>query len=189
MKLNVLKGLFALLFVGVFASCQSDEEKRAEFEEIARSRSTEILLNDLYLGCDGDIETLARVLKATPSSIERLRKGETKPTPAFEERIVEASVYFMQNDQNFDQVRAVLDDEYAWYDSILDFPSTHTIAFWVILIGLLALLAFVAIVAIWPIIIMGAIFLIAWIASLCCSPEQIKDVYTDSINPTIEQLK
>jgi hypothetical protein len=183
MKLNVLKGLFALLFVGMFVSCSSDEEKRAEFEQIARSRSTEILLNDLYLGCDGDIETLARVLKATPSSIERLRKGETKPTPAFEERIVEASVYFMQNDQNFAQVRAVLDDEYAWYDTVLDLPSRNPVLFWIVVI-LIAGLTYLVGGG-----IIGIVYLVAFICSLTCTPEQIKDVYTDSINPTIEQLK
>lgn len=141
MKLNVLKGLFALLFVGMFVSCSSDEEKRAEFEQIARSRSTEILLNDLYVASDGDIEALARVLKATPSSIERLRKGETKPTPAFEERIKLASTYYVQNGQDFKKLQSILDDEYNWFKNIFS------------------------------------------------TPDPMEDIYTESINPTIEQLK
>lgn len=186
MKVNVLKGLLALLFVGVFASCSSDEEKRAEFEEIARSRSTEILLNDLYVASDGDIEALARVLKATPSSIERLRKGETKPTPAFEERIVEASVYFMQNDQSFNQLRSILDEEYAWYEYVVHFPAKNITLSIVIVIVLATVSIFLAYI---PITAMFLFYIVAWIISLCSSPEQIKDVYTDSINPTIEQLK
>lgn len=141
MKLNILKGLFALLFVGLFASCSRDEEKLAEFEQIARSRSTEILLNDLYLGCDGDIEALARVLKATPSSIERLRRGETKPTPAFEERIKLASTYYVQNGQDFKKLQSILDDEYNWFKNIFS------------------------------------------------TPDPMEDIYIESINPTIEQLK
>ncbi|MEE0900699.1 MAG: hypothetical protein UIG52_03640 [Bacteroidales bacterium] len=186
MKVNVLKGLFALLFVGMFVSCSSDEEKLAEFEEIARSRSTEILLNDLYVASDGDIEALARVLKATPSSIERLRKGETKPTPAFEERIIEASVYFMQNDQNFNQLRSILDEEYAWYEYVVHFPGKNITLSIVIVIILSIASIFVFGL---PIIAAFLFYIVAWVISLCCSPEQIKDIYTDSINPTIEQLK
>ncbi len=141
MKLNVLKGLFALLFVGMFASCSSDEEKLAEYARIVEASSAESLLNNLYLGCDGDIEALARVLKATPSSIERLRRGETKPTPAFEERIKLASTYYVQNGQDFKALQSILDDEYNWFKNIFT------------------------------------------------SPDPMEDIYTESINPTIEQLK
>lgn len=189
MKLNVLKIAMVLSFTGVLLSCSSDEEKRAEFAQIVESRSCESLLNDLYLGCDGDIEALARVLRATPSSIERLRKGETLPTKEFEERVKQASVYYVQNDQDFDEVRAVLDEEYAWYDNVLDFPTRHKVAFWTINIIILLILAFAALVAIWPLLIELLIFLIAWICLLICSPEPMYDNYTDSINVTIEQLK
>ena len=184
-----LKGLFLIMTVGLFVACSNDEEKRAEFAQIVESRSCESLLNDLYLECDGDIEALARVLKATPSSIERLRKGETLPTKEFEERIKQTSVYYVQNNQNFDEVRAVLDEEYAWYDTVLDFPTRHNVAFWTINIVILLILAFAAIVAIWPLLIELLIFLIAWICLLVCSPEPMVDNYTDSINVTIERLK
>ena len=140
-KVNVLKGLFALLFVGMFVSCSSDEEKLAEYARIVEASSAESLLNDLYLGCDGDIEALARVLKATPSSIERLRRGETKPTHAFEERIKLASTYYVQNGQNFKKLQSILDDEYNWFKNIFS------------------------------------------------TPDPMEDIYTESINPTIEQLK
>ena len=128
--------------VGLFVACSSnDEEKRAEFAQIVESSSCESLLNDLYLGCDGDIEALARVLKATPSSIERLRRGETKPTSAFEERIKLASTYYVQNGQDFKKLQSILDDEYNWFKNIFS------------------------------------------------TPDPMEDIYTESINPTIEQLK
>ena len=116
MRKTLLKGLSIIMTVGLFVACSSDDEKHAEFAQIVESRSCESLLNDLYLGCDGDIEALARVLKATPSSIERLRKGETLPTKEFEERVKQVALYYVQNNQDFKQLRKILDDEYHWYE-------------------------------------------------------------------------
>ena len=141
MKLNALKILMMFSFMGLLLSCSLNEEKRAEFAQIVESGNCESLLNYLYLGCDGDIEALARVLRATPSSIERLRKGETKPTPAFEERVKLASTYYVQNGQDFNELQSILDDEYNWFKNIFS------------------------------------------------TPDPMEDIYTESINPTIEQLK
>ena len=186
MKLNVLKILMMFSFIGMLMSCSSDEEKRAEFAQIVESRSCESLLNDLYLGCDGDIEALARVLRATPSSIERLRKGETLPTKEFEERVKQAAVYYVQNDQDFEEVRAVLDKEYTWYEKVLHFPAKNPVLSIVVTI----VLAIVSIFAFGlPIIALFLFYLVIWIISLFSSPEPMYDNYTDSINVTIEQLK
>lgn len=148
------------------------------------------MLNDLYVGSDADVEAIARIMNVTPSSIERIRKGETDPTDQFEERIHEVSIYYMQNDQSFSKLRSVVDPEYGWYDSVLNFPSHHPWWFWGINIGLFLLLC-------WNlIIILGFIYLVelfvfgvAWLASLIFSPGAIQDNYIDSINPTIEQIK
>ena len=88
-----MKKLFVnfLLACGIllFSACSSDSERQAEIALIVEARSTVDLLNDLYIGCDGDLEALARVLNATPSSIERLRKEMSVPTDKFTERIRE----------------------------------------------------------------------------------------------------
>lgn len=42
------------------------------------------MLNDLYMGSNGDIESLARMLGCTPSSIERIRNGQTQAADEFE---------------------------------------------------------------------------------------------------------
>lgn len=184
--------LISMLIMSVltFSSCSKDgSEKRIEYAKIVESRSSQDLLNDLYVGSDADVEAIARILNVTPSSIERIRKGETDPTEQFEERINEVSVYYMQNDQSFSKLQAVVDPEYGWYDSVLNFPSHHPQWFWTINIVLLLILAFAAVVAIWPILIEMLIFLVAWIASLVCSPDAIQDNYIDSINPTIEQVR
>ena len=44
-------------------------------------------MNELYLACDGDVESLARILQCTPSSIDRIRNGKSEPTLQFEEKI------------------------------------------------------------------------------------------------------
>lgn len=190
MKSKILLTLIVILFSVSLSSCSNDDsEKRIEYAKIVESRSSQDLLNDLYVGSDADVEAIARIMNVTPSSIERLRKGETDPTDEFEERIHEVSVYYMQNNQSFSKLQSVVDPEYGWYDSILNFPSHHPWWFWTINIILLLILAFAALVAIWPILIEMLIFLIAWIASLICSPDAIQDNYIESINPTIEQIR
>ena len=149
MKTKILSIIAALLSVVTITSCSGDDsEKRIEFAKIVESRTSQDLLNDLYVGSDADIEAIARIMNVTPSSIERIRKGETDPTVQFEERIHEVSVYYMQNDQSFSKLQSVIDPEYGWYDSILNFPSHHPWWFWSINIILLLILAFAALVAI-----------------------------------------
>ena len=188
--------LFATLLFAIFMmSCSNDSpEKRIEYAKIVEARTSQDLLNDLYVGSDADIEAIARVMNVTPSSIERMRNGETEPTAQFEERIHEVAIYYMQNGQSFSKLQSILDPEYKWYDSILNFPKHYPWIFWsiTIIVILTGLLAFV--IPVFFIDVIGAIlglllFLIAWIASVFCSPEPIQDSYIDSINPTVEQIK
>lgn len=191
--MDIMKKLFVYFFlvcgVLLFSACSSDSERQAEIAQIVESRSTVDLLNDLYIGCDGDIEALARVLNATPSSIERLRKEMSVPTDKFTERIREVSIFYMQNDQSFSKLQSILDPEYGWYDYVLDFPSHHPSWFWSINIILILLLAFIALIVIWPILLELLLFLIVWICSLIFSPSAMEDKYVDTINPVIEQLQ
>lgn len=177
------------IFSLAFTACTSDAEKRLEYAKIVESRTEQDLLNDLYIGGDADVEAIARILNVTPSTIERLRKGETNSTDQFNERLGQVSIFYIQNGQSFSKLRSILDNEYGWYDSVLNFPSHHPWWFWGINIVLLLILAFAALVAIWPILIEMLIFLVAWIALFICSPNPIQDNYIDTINPTIEQVK
>lgn len=87
---------------------KDESEKRIEFAKIVESRTSQDLLNDLYVGSDADLEAIARIMNVTPSSIERIRNGETEPTAQFEERIREVSLYYMQNDQSFSNCNQLL---------------------------------------------------------------------------------
>lgn len=204
MKSKVLHIIIIALCAMSVSSCSKDEsEKRIEFAKIVESRTSQDLLNDLYVGSDADVEAIARIMNVTPSSIERIRNGETEPTAQFEERIREVSLYYMQNDQSFSKLQSIVDPEYGWYDTILNFPSHHPWWFWTINTILLVILIFVTILAfmdilgVWEVLVAYCstallellLFLIAWIASLICSPDAMQDSYVDSINPTIEQIK
>lgn len=190
MKKIILLYLAIISFALTFSSCSStdDAENRVEAVKIVESRSSQDLLNDLYLACDGDVESLARILQVTPSSIERLRNGKTEATVKFEERTKTVATYYYQNDRKFSLVQSALDEEYGWYDSILNFPSHHPWIFWTINIILILVLAFLFVIVIWPILAEILIFLIAWIASLICAPGTMQDKFTDTINPTVEQV-
>lgn len=204
MKSKMLHIVIIALCIMTVSSCSKDEsEKRIEFAKIVESRTSQDLLNDLYVGSDADVEAIARIMNVTPSSIERIRNGETEPTAQFEERIREVSLYYMQNDQSFSKLQSIVDPEYGWYDTILNFPSHHPWWFWTINTILLVILIFVTILAfmdilgVWEVLVAYSstallellLFLIAWIASLICSPDAMQDSYVDSINPTIEQIK
>ena len=182
----------------ILSSCSgSDEaENRIEAAKVVESRSNEDLLNDLYLASDGDIESLSRILQVTPSSINRLRNGKTVATAKFEEKVKTVAIYYYQNDRKFSLLQSALDEEYGWYDSILNFPSHHPWIFWIVNIVLLLIFVSSIILGIWPILLIAIwsrlaemlIFLIAWIVSLICAPNQITDKFTNTINPTIEQV-
>lgn len=179
---------FVLLVLQGCSSERKEAARRAEYTQIVEQKSAIDAMNDLFVAADGDVESLARILQTTPSVINRIRKGETTPTLIFEEQYKEVLIYYNINGRSFSKLRSALDDEYGWYDSILNFPTHHPWWFWSVNIILILLLAFIALIAIWPILAELLIFLIAWIAMLICSPGQMEDKYTDSINPVMEQL-
>ena len=189
--------LVMTLFVSpfIFSSCSGsdDAENRIEAAKVVESRSSEDLLNDLYLASDGDIESLSRILQVTPSSINRLRNGKTVATAKFEEKVKTVAIYYYQNDRKFSLLQSALDEEYGWYDSILNFPSHHPWIFWIVNICTVLIT-----VIYWDdvtgeyggyiLLIELSIFLIAFIASRFCAPDQMTDKFTNTINPTIEQV-
>ena len=184
----LLMSVIAFFTQGCSSSEFNEAARRAEYSQIVEKKSAVDAMNELYVASDGDIESLARMLQTTPSVINRIRQGETSPTLYFEEKFKEVLVFYNLNNRSFSKLQSALDDEYGWYDSILNFPSHHPWWFWSINIILILILAFATLIAIWPILLELLIFLIAWIAMLVCSPSQMEDRYTDSINPVMEQM-
>ena len=179
-------------------SCSSDESEesnRSELAKIAENRNAQDLLDDLFIGCDGDVESLARMLNVTPSTINRIRKGKSEATPKFEEKIKEITIYYYQNDQSFVKLRSVIDEEWGWYDSVLKFYKLHPYCFWGInLFFVLCLLidyewfGFEVPFSYFFIPIELVIGGIAWLCGILFSPSPMNDKYIDVINPVVEQL-
>jgi transcriptional regulator with XRE-family HTH domain len=197
MKSKILLFLFTIFGTVILSSCSSDDnsEKRIEYAKIVESRTCQDLLNDMYVGSDADVEAIARIMNVTPSSIERIRRGETDPTEQFEERIREVSLYYMQNDQSFSKLRSVLDPEYGWCDTLMDAPSNHPKWFWGINIVLLIMaieMVFsetIGIIGLVCLFLEYSIYCYVWFSAWICSPEKMEDQYINSINPTIEVIK
>ncbi len=179
MKKKFLFIISTIVLVFCFSSCKPDEEKRVEFTQIVEARSTEDLLNDLYLASDGDVESIARIFNCTPSSIERIRKGETKATSKFSEIVNDVMVYYYMYDSKFMKLRSKFDPSWKWYDSVRYF-YIFLPGGWLIIVGI--------IVGILIGVLGLPIWLIGFIISLCCSPSQMEDRYKDVINPVVEEV-
>lgn len=205
MKKQFLSYISASIVLLVFlsfhscSSCSSSEEnesdKRTEYAKIAENRTAQDLLDDLFIGCDGDVESLARILGVTPSTIDRIRKGKSEATAKFEEKIRQVTVYYYQNDQSFIKLRSVIDEEWGWYDSVLKCYKLHPYWFWGINIFFVLcllidydLFGFEVPFSYYFIPIELLIGLIAWLCSLFFSPNNMEDKYIDTINPVVEQL-
>lgn len=191
-RLQSLTILLACVSLISLMSCSSDDtdeiDKRKEFTQIVENRSAKDLLNDLYVGSDGDIQSLARMLNVTPSSIERLRKGETEPTDKFDKRVREVAVYYFQNEQSYSKLRSILDDEWEWFDTIWHFPSHHPYWFWGVSLIIFLLGCFVHGGILIGNVIELIVMLVAWGCIRFFPPDSIEDKYIESINPAIEVL-
>lgn len=199
---------FCLIILCSCSSNVSSDTNRAEYAKIAENRTAQDLLDDLFIGSDGDVESLARMLNVTPSTIDRIREGKTEATPKFEEKIKEVTKYYYQNNQSFIKLRSVIDEEWGWYDSILYIYILYPGWFWGITVFLIISAIFwwlsqtLSVITIlylpgclynftlglYGLIIEGILFLVAWLSSFLFAPEPINDVYIDTINPLVEQL-
>ena len=182
---------FLIIILGLTA-CSSNEKdenaKRREFTQIVENKSAKDLLNDLYVGSDGDIQSLSRMLNVTPSSIERVRKGETEPTDKFDNRIKEVSIYYFQNEQSYSKLRSILDDEWGWYDTLWNLPNFYPYWFWGVTLVIFLLGCFlhgaILIGNVVELVLMG----VAWCFIYFATPDDMDDKYIETINPTIERV-
>ena len=188
--------LLILLIILSFISCSTSEnnegKKRTEYSQIAENRSTQDLLNDLFIGSDGDVESLARMLNVTPSTIERIRKGKSEATLKFENRIREVVTYYYQHGMSYIKLQELLDPEWEWYDTyindVLTYPSKHPFYFWGGVIAILILCFIEPIAGIGAAIFTIVVYAIVWLLSLALAPSPMEDKYIDVINPVVEQL-
>lgn len=175
------------------SSSSSQERKRAEAAKIIQNKDCGDLLNDLYLAADGDEQSLARILNVTPSVINRVRNGETKPSIEFEDRIREVSVFYYVNAKNFYRLRSDLDPKWKpIIDTIGHLPKYNPVLFWFILLLLVGGIVFclkVWFYQSWKLFALAvAIYLFIWLLSVIFAPRAMNDPYVDTINPVVEQV-
>jgi transcriptional regulator with XRE-family HTH domain len=175
------------------SSSSSQERKRAEAAKIIQNKDCGDLLNDLYLAADGDEQSLARILNVTPSVINRVRNGETKPSIEFEDRIREVSVFYYVNAKNFYRLRSDLDPKWKpIIDTIGHLPKYNPVLFWFILLLLVGGIVFclkVWFYQSWKLFALAvAIYLFIWLLSVLFAPRAMNDPYVDTINPVVEQV-
>ena len=175
------------------SSSSSQGRKRAEAAKIIQNKDCGDLLNDLYLAADGDEQSLARILNVTPSVINRVRNGETKPSIEFEDRIREVSVFYYVNAKNFYRLRSDLDPKWKpIIDTIGHLPKYNPVLFWFILLLLVGGIVFclkVWFYQSWKLFALAvAIYLFIWLLSVIFAPRAMNDPYVDTINPVVEQV-
>ena len=135
MKLNVLRIAMVFIFSGMmFSSCvwitrEPKENTISEYEKIIEQKDCQSILNDLYIASEGDIKSLSLIFKTSPTTIERLRKGETKATKEFEDVVKEVYLYYITNGLDFKElkVKYVFKDVEDWEsatDAVSDFASS-----------------------------------------------------------------
>lgn len=77
-KLNFY--LLTALFFIILTSCSKDNGTEPLIEEKLETMSGKEMLNDLLLKNDNDIRQLARIFECSPSTLKRIKSGETIPT-------------------------------------------------------------------------------------------------------------
>lgn len=112
--------LFATLTMCLFTvSCRSKEKHIYRDEEFKKVQdySTADCINYMYEGCTRkkDFNALSRILQASPSSLERIRNGETFPTKQFESTVRIVTHEYIRNGCSIYELRKSYND-LKWYE-------------------------------------------------------------------------
>ena len=177
----------------------SKEKKSAGFREeitkIVENKEVSDLLDDLYLASGGDVESIARILNVTPSSVERVRKGVSYPSSEFGDRIKEVYSYYCKADKDFYRLRADLDPSWTVFHSIGFSRQTHPSLFWsiIIIISIFYLyFNFKHEFQRWKptSILLAAVILLYAVAAIYAKsfPRPMDDGFETTINPAVELI-
>lgn len=113
-------------------SCSDDEyntSKQVLLTEKESSLTAQEKIRELLLKTEGDYEQLACIFNNSPSSIKRLKNGETFATPEAEIEISKHYNYFIVKENGIKDFKADC-ISYKWYNYIKTFMSNWW--FWVL---------------------------------------------------------
>lgn len=120
MKALLLFAITILLF-----SCSDDEfnsTKKSILIEKESSLTAQEKIRELLLKTEGDYEQLACIFNNSPSSIKRLKNGETFATPEAEIEINKHYNYFIVKENSIEDFKADC-ISYKWYNHTKSFMS------------------------------------------------------------------
>lgn len=191
--------LLIIAAIVVFFSISGNKLSTKEFDEINRiieNKEASDLLNDLYIASNGDVESIARILNVTPSSINRVRNGETTPSFELEDRIREVSRYYYKDNKDFYRLRSDLDPSWNLLHTIGYSRQTSPLLFWsiIIIISIFYLyFNFKNGFQNWKVTsILLVIIIVLYAISAAYAnhfPKEMDDDYSTTINPVIESLQ
>lgn len=152
------------------------------------THNAQLQLKGLYDGADKDLQMLSRVLDATPSVIERIRTGQSHPTPHFAQRIRTVALYYVEHNYRFSDVRAKFDPAYGfgnafydflWYDYFLAYALCVLV--WLLTLWMKPLYRYILTAA------FAAFYLVLGLSIWIGAPAPVADPYVHTLHHQLEQ--
>jgi hypothetical protein len=110
-------------FLFFMFSCSNEDKRTSLIFEKLESMTGREMLRDLLIQNDNDIEQLSRIFECSPSSLDRILKGNSLPTPEaisqFKNILTETTIIKNKNFNELDPLKK------SWYEKIPLLPDNH----------------------------------------------------------------
>ena len=146
------------------------------------------LLSELSEAFAEDSAPLARILGASPSSLERLRSRQSSPTPEFRQQLYSTYCLYRQSGSDALRLRQRLDPEYKWYEYVLHYPLLYPLHPLLLVLVLLILyrLHRHPLVLILPLFTLFFLWIVALIYTSLTPCRDTHDHYRQLLDPKVE---
>ena len=146
------------------------------------------LLSELSEAFAEDSVPLARILGASPSSLERLRSRQSSPTPEFRQQLCSTHRLYLWSGCDTRRLRLRLDPEYKWYEYVLHYPLLYPLHPLLLVLVLLILyrLHRHPLVLILPLFTLFFLWIMALIYTSLTPCRDTHDHYRQQLDPKVE---
>ena len=146
------------------------------------------LLSELSEAFAEDSAPLARILGASPSSLERLRSRQSSPTPEFRQQLYSTYCLYRQSGSDALRLRQRLDPEYKWYEYVLHYPLLYPLHPLLLVLALLLLyrLQRHPLMLILPLFTLLFLWIVALIYTSLTPSRHTHDHYRQLLDPKVE---
>lgn len=185
---------YGLLLLLTATACQSEAEGSYSSQACAETAGPHEpadpirLLSELSEAFAEDSAPLARILGASPSSLERLRSHESSPTPEFRQQLCSTYRLYRQSGSDALRLRQCLDPEYKWYEYVLHYPLLYPLHPLLLVLALLLLyrLQRHPLVLILPLFTLLFLWIVALIYTSLTPCRDTHDHYRQLLDPKVE---